>query len=160
MKVPWARILVPVILWLVLTGGAPDGLVFGAFATAAAVLIGLAFGPAGGQAPRPILIAALLPRFLWRSLLGGVDVAVRALRPRMPLKPGWLVLPTRLPPGPSRVAIGGEFSLMPGTLVAGARGDALLVHCLDTDMPVAEDMKAEEERYLAGGGRDPGRPSA
>jgi multicomponent Na+:H+ antiporter subunit E len=39
-------------------------------------------------------------------------------------------------------------SLMPGTLpVESEAGGALLVHCLDTDQPVAAQMAAEAARF-------------
>jgi multicomponent Na+:H+ antiporter subunit E len=151
MTLPWGRVLLPVGLWMVLTGADPDGLAFGALAVGASVWLGLVIAPARGSAARPLALAALVPRFLWRSLLGGIDVAARALSPHMPLKPGWRHLGTRLPPGAARVAVGGEFSLMPGTLVAGSRDDTLLVHCLDTDMNVAEQVADEEQRIIAAG---------
>lgn len=43
------------------------------------------------------------PGFLWRSLLGGIDVAFRAFHPRLPISPAWLVYPVRLSPGTPRV---------------------------------------------------------
>jgi len=49
----------------------------------------------------------------------------------MPLAPGWIELPSDLSGG-GRAALGGELSLMPGTLAAGCDGDRLLVHLLDT----------------------------
>jgi multicomponent Na+:H+ antiporter subunit E len=151
MTLPWGRVLLPALLWIVLTGAAPGGLLFGVIAVGAGMALGLVLAPASSRGIRPLAVAVLVPRFLWRSLLGGIDVAARALSPTMPLKPGWRHMTTRLPPGGPRVAIGGEFSLMPGTLVAGSRDDALLVHCLDTDMPVAAQMADEERRLIAAG---------
>lgn len=143
------RCIAPALAWLAIAGADPAGFLVGALAVAGAAALGLRLDPGRTRAPRPGMLAALAPRFLWRSLLGGIDVAGRALSPRMPLKPGWSVLPTRLPAGAPRVALAGAFSLMPGTLVAGSRGDRLLVHCLDTDAPVAAEVRAEEVRLMA-----------
>ena len=88
----------------------------------------------------------MLPGFLWRSLMGGVDVARRVFDPRMPLMPGWKIVRTRLPDG-GKVALGGEFSLMPGTLVAGAKGDRLLIHMLDTRQDIAGQIAHEEAAF-------------
>lgn len=141
------RFLLPVAGWLVLTGADEGGLAFGAVVVAASAWVSHRLA-AGRSAVAPLRVLALLPRFLWRALLGGVDVASRALHPRMPLRPGWVEVPARVPPGALRATIGGEFSLMPGTLVAGSRGERYLVHLLDTSGSVVGDLAAEEGRLL------------
>jgi multicomponent Na+:H+ antiporter subunit E len=134
-------------LWLVLAGA--EGIVFGAAAAAAAVWASRALAPPGERPLRLFRLVLLAPGFLRRSLAGGIDVARRAFDPAMPMKPGWIAYPSRLPRGAARVVLGGEISLLPGTLVAGEEGDCLLVHCLDTDLPVARQL-AEEEARLGG----------
>lgn len=135
------------VLWLVLTGLDPASLVFGIPAIVGATVLSLRLlPPAAGCAPWRAL--AMLPAFLWRSLLGGVDVSRRALHPRMPLAPAWRLVPCRLGPG-GRFIIGAEFSLMPGTLVAGCRQGRYLVHLLDVGQPILAAMSTEESR-LAG----------
>ncbi len=133
-------------LWLALSGAEPAGLVPGAVLVAGSVWLSLRLMP-----PRRPLrlwrLVAHLPWFLGNSVLGGVDVARRALAPSMPLRPGWRRVQVALPPG-GRVALGGELSLMPGTLAAGTQGGALLVHLLDTDAPLDRAI-AHEERALA-----------
>jgi multicomponent Na+:H+ antiporter subunit E len=134
--------------WLVIAGTHPEALILGIGAAAAAARLSLDLLPPGPPGLSRRALARLAPRFLWRSLLGGLDVARRALDPRMPLRPGWLVLPSALPPGPPRALLGGIFSLLPGTLVAGTRQDCLLVHALDLDQDIAADIGAVE-RALA-----------
>jgi multicomponent Na+:H+ antiporter subunit E len=141
------RFIVPVLGWLILTGADPAGLAFGAVVAGLAILASHRLG-SRFRTISPLALLPLLPRFLWRSLLGGIDVAWRALDPTLPLRPGWARVKTRLPAGTLRVTIGGEFSLMPGTLVAGSRRDELIVHLLDTSSPVEADMAAEEARLL------------
>lgn len=129
-------------IWLILTGADPGGIAIGIVAVAAATGLSLALmPPRAGLALWPL--AVMLPGFLWRSLLGGVDVARRVFNPRMPLAPGWKIMRTRLPDG-GKAALGGEFSLMPGTLVAGSKGDRLLIHMLDTGQDIAGDIAREE----------------
>jgi multicomponent Na+:H+ antiporter subunit E len=68
----------------------------------------------------------------------------------MPLKPGIMVYRTGLPPGLRRQAFMTFASLLPGTLPLGAdASDAIPVHCLNEDHPVAAQLAQEEER-LAG----------
>jgi multicomponent Na+:H+ antiporter subunit E len=117
-------------VWVVLVAGEPKGLLIGAAAVPAALWTSLRLLPAD----RPWRLWRLVghvPRFLAGSLRGAIDVAWRAVSPRMPLAPGWIDVPLDLPDG-GRAVMGGELSLMPGTLAAGSRGGRLLVHVLDT----------------------------
>ncbi|MFD1913059.1 Na+/H+ antiporter subunit E [Halodurantibacterium flavum] len=129
--------------WFVLAGIAPDAALAAVPVVAAATALSLRFLP-----PRPFpLLRALgyAPGFLWRSVVGGVDVAWRAFHPALPLDPGWLRLPVRLSPG-ARVALGAELSLMPGSLVAGSAGGDLLVHTLDRRQDIAAAVRQEAAR--------------
>jgi multicomponent Na+:H+ antiporter subunit E len=90
-------------------------------------------------------LVKLAARFLWQSLVGGVDVARRAFHPRLPLDPGYLAYPVRLPGGPRRDAFGALTSLMPGTLPVGTDADdALVYHCLDLRQPVSAGLARDE----------------
>ena len=143
------RTLLLAVLWLALSGGDPDALLPGGLAVAGAVWLSFRLMPPQGSGVRLAALAAMMPGFLWRSVVGGCDVAWRALHPGIPLKPGWLVVPTALPHSGARVALGGELSLLPGTLVAGTRNGALLVHCLDTDQDIVGGVAGEEARIAA-----------
>ena len=90
------------------------------------------------------------------NILGGLDVARRAVSPRMRLAPGWIEVPVHLSDG-GRVALGGELSLMPGTLAAGARRGRLLVHLLDTEAGFDRAIP-REEGAIAAMMLDDGRP--
>lgn len=133
-------------LWLVLTGASPPGVLPGVMAAAAATLVSRRLAPPEEHRLRLLRLLPILPRFALRSVAGGIDVARRALDPRMPLNPGWIVYPAKLPPGTPRVVLGGELSLIPGTLAAGEEGGRLLVHCLDVDQPVLQQVADEEQR--------------
>ncbi len=127
-------------VWWSLTGGRTDGLAMGAGFAAAAALMPLVIQGAqplssAGRGTRALLPTVLrglllLPFFLWQSLSGGVDVALRALRPRLPLAPMVFDYRLRLPPGPAPVTLASLVSLMPGTL-ATVSGTRLRVHVLD-----------------------------
>jgi multicomponent Na+:H+ antiporter subunit E len=134
-------------VWLALSGGAVGGIPVGLLAAAAATWVSLGLLPIRDRQKLNLLaLVRLGPGFVWRSVLGGLDVAWRALHPRMPLSDGWLVYRTRLPAGIPRVSLGSEMSLLPGTLVAGSRGDTLYVHCLDTRQDVGGHLQKEERR--------------
>ncbi|WP_157212034.1 Na+/H+ antiporter subunit E [Sinorhizobium sojae] len=142
------------VFWIVIMGGDINALVPGLFAAGAAAWLGGRLAPANEPSLDLLEITALAPRFLRRSMAGGLDVAWRAFHPKLPLNPGWVVYrPHRLPPGVSRVVLGSEISLLPGTLVAGSKGDSLLIHCLDVRAAVVRQI-VQEESEIAGAVRN------
>lgn len=87
--------------------------------------------------------------FLWHSLLGGIDVAWRALQPRVDLEPGFLRYRLTLPPGGARLFLINVVSLLPGTLSADIEDDVLVLHALDISADAAEEVRAAELRVTA-----------
>ncbi|MGC1844117.1 MAG: Na+/H+ antiporter subunit E, partial [Pseudolabrys sp.] len=65
--------------------------------------------------------------------------------PRLPLQPGFVIYPMRLPPSAAQSAFCTITSLLPGTLPSGndEKGN-LIVHCLDESQPVVEQLQSEE----------------
>jgi multicomponent Na+:H+ antiporter subunit E len=93
----------------------------------------------------PVKFVRFVLHFLRQSIVAGTDVAMRALDPRLSLRPGFMVYQARLPPGTRRNAFCAIMSLLPGTLPCGlAEGNGLTVHCLDVTQPVIEQLAAEE----------------
>jgi multicomponent Na+:H+ antiporter subunit E len=133
-------------VWITLIGGGPADLVAGLAAGAAAAWASLRLIPPGAARVRPAALLGLVPRFLWQSVVAGVDVARRALDPRMPLRPGFVRYTPRFEPGLARNAFATLTSLLPGTVPAEDDGEALLYHCLDVEQPVAAQLSAEELR--------------
>ena len=131
-----------------LTGLGPADLVVGAVAALAAVWTSLRLLPPGTSHVRPSALARLVLRFLCQSVVAGVDVARRALHPRLPLHPGFVLYPVGLPPGPARNMFTTLVSLLPGTVPTGsAENGWLLIHCLDVELPVARQLAAEEALF-------------
>ena len=136
------------VLWLVLAGFDPGDLPAATVAVAGATWTSLRLLPPGKSRLSPAGIARLMLRFPRQSLIAGIDVARRALDPRLPLCPGFVTVSPRLPPGTPRDAFYALASLMPGTLPADTNEDGtLLVHCLDTGQPVAAQIAADEELF-------------
>lgn len=137
------------ILWILLMQSAkPADLAFGAFAAVAATWTSLRLLPPEAGRLRFAVLLALLPHFLWESVVAAVDVARRALAPRMPLNPGYVTCPLGFPAGLARNTFSTITSLLPGTVPAGEVDGALVYHCLDVAQPVVEQLH-EEERLLA-----------
>jgi multicomponent Na+:H+ antiporter subunit E len=135
--------------WLVLTGGDPADLAVGLLATVAATWTSQRLMPAEYWHLHPFKFAGLILHFLHQSIGAGIDVALRALDPRLPLRPGFVVYQTKLPAGTRRNAFCSIMSLLPGTLPCGpADGGGLAIHCLDVTQPVVEQLSAEEVLYM------------
>jgi multicomponent Na+:H+ antiporter subunit E len=91
-----------------------------------------------------------VPLFLWRSLVGGIDVALRAIRPSMPLAPDLVDYELRLDVDSAATVFFVEvISLLPGTLCAQILGDRLEVHVVDRDLALVEELGAVEEAIAA-----------
>ncbi len=137
-------------LWLILVGGRdPADRPAGIIAIVAATWASLRLLPPGGARLAPVALARLAFRFFRQSIVAGFDVAWRALDPRLPLRPGFVVYRARLPAGPALNAFCALTSLAPGTLPAGPDdGGAIVIHCLDVEQPIAT-LLAEDERLLA-----------
>lgn len=137
------------VLWLVLIQSLKTGdVVFGACAALIATWVSLRLSPPATGCVKFASLLMLLPHFLWQSVRAGVDVARRALSPRMNLQPGLVTCPLGFPPGTARNTFATITSMLPGTVPCDEEGGELVYHCLDTTQPVVEQLW-EEERLLA-----------
>ncbi len=135
-------------LWLVLAGADPADIPAAAVAVAAATLTSLRLLEPGTSRRSLLAICQLALLFLYQSIVAGVDVARRALDPRLPLRPGFVSYPTGLPRGMRRNVFTTLTSLLPGTVPAGEDDGHLIYHCLDVGQPVAAELAAEEEALV------------
>ncbi|HYI82030.1 MAG TPA: Na+/H+ antiporter subunit E [Acetobacteraceae bacterium] len=142
-------------LWLLLAGSDPVGLVFGIPAAALAVWASLRLLPPSGRAMRlgPALVLGL--ELVRDSVAAGFDVARRALDPRLPIRPGTIPVALKLPRGLARDGFRVLASLQPGALPAGLDAQGrLVVHALDTALPVQREVQAAEALFTAATGQD------
>jgi multicomponent Na+:H+ antiporter subunit E len=138
------------VIWIVVSGGDPTDLVAGAVAALAATWASLRLLEPGASRVRPAALGRLALRFLHQSVVAGADVARRALDPRLPLLPGFMVYPVGLPRGPARNMFTTLMSLLPGTVPIGSEEkEDLLIHCLDVEQPVTTQLAAEETLFAA-----------
>ena len=144
-------------LWFVLSDGVPADFWPGIVAALVAAAVSLRLLPPSGCQIRALPLAALAVRFLGNSVIAGIDVARRALDPRLPLNTGLVHYPVGLPRGAARNTFMMLASLLPGSVPIGPdERDQLLIHCLDLRQPVAEQFAAEEALLLRVMGRAPG----
>ncbi|MFZ5477373.1 MAG: Na+/H+ antiporter subunit E [Myxococcota bacterium] len=135
--------------WWIITEADPSALVFGV----AVVVFTLVASRAVPSAPAPSWSATGLLGygrvFLVGSVLGGIDVARRALAPRLPIAPTILRYPLRLATGPARRLFMGTLSLMPGTLSVRLDGDSLDVHVLFDEGEAGSRRLRDLEAHVA-----------
>jgi multicomponent Na+:H+ antiporter subunit E len=134
-------------LWLAIANWNKEDIPIGVAASVLALLISLSLLPPTTIRPRLAPLVKLNLRFLSSSILAGVDVARRAIRPRLDLNPGFVALPFTLPPGFARNAFLVYSSLQPGTLPTSAEGEMLQVHGLDILLPIAASIEADEDLF-------------
>ena len=84
--------------------------------------------------------------FLRFSLLGGIDVARRAIQPKIPIDPDFVEYRMQLPVGLLQVLMANTVSLLPGTLIAGLEESVMKVHVLDRSKDVSTELEMIEER--------------
>lgn len=130
-------------LWWTLAGASPSSWWVGVPAIVLALIASVKLFPSKQFVWRNLVV--FVPRFLWRSLLGGVDVAWRALHPARPIAPALLQYPLRLPPGLPQVFMANTVSLLPGTLSATIEDSVLTVHVLNSRGDIQEELRKVED---------------
>lgn len=137
------------LLWMLLMQSTkPSDLFVGMLACVGATWTSLRLMPPASGCVHFGKLFTLLPHFLWESVLAGVDVASRALRPRIVLSPGCVSCPLAFPPGFARNTFATITSLLPGSVTADEAEGVLVYHCLDDKAPIVEQIW-QEERLLA-----------
>ena len=134
-----------VLLWVVLAEGDLGTLWLGFLAVAAATLSSLVLLPPAGRSWSPVGTVRFAGFFLRQSVVGGIDVALRALKPGLDLDPALVEYMTQLPKGGARVLFANTISLLPGTLSAEVRDRRLLVHTLAASPELQEELHLTEE---------------
>lgn len=144
-----ARSLLMGTTWWAIAEGEVHGWLLSGIAVLLAAAVSLVVVPAGSFWWHVPGLARFVPYFLAQSVRGGVDVAARALHPRMPIRPGTILYRLRLPEGPSRAFFVVALSLLPGTLSARLEGQVLRVHLLHRGVPAEEKLAELEVRVAA-----------
>lgn len=154
------RTLVLVAVWAVLVEGRPGDLLIGLPLAIAIALYTLRLSPPGESRRRlrPAVLLALAPRVFWLSVVGGVDVARRALRTPPDLDPDTVRFPLDPPSAPVAVGLSVILTLMPGTLAAEVDDAVLTVHVLDRNQPMEAALRDLEDRLRRGLGEAERRP--
>ena len=135
------------VVWLVLVDGELRSPVLAFVVVVAAAATATRLGTAIGWTLRPLGALRFVPFFVRASLLGGIDVIIRAVAPSRPLAPDFLTYRLRLDPQ----SVAATFfvylvSLLPGTLSAEVGPDGMVVHVVDGARSNREDLQRLERR--------------
>lgn len=141
------RIVLFALIWWLLTNGAINSWPIGLPAVLAATLLSVLLLPPTTWSLSGVL--RFMPFFLLHSIRGGLDVAGRALHPRLPISPGRYTYAFRLAPGLPRVFMANAVSLLPGTLSVELEADNLHIHLLDINGAHALQLVALENQLAA-----------
>jgi len=80
------------------------------------------------------------------------DVAYRVLHPKMPIKPGIVIIKTELKQDIAKMILANSITLTPGTFTLDIKGDELLIHWINVRSEKKEDSTREIgerfEKYL------------
>jgi multicomponent Na+:H+ antiporter subunit E len=142
--------IVLALIWLALNG--LDGWPLGLLAALVGAIAGGLLAPGRPFPWRPHRLAGFLLFFLVESFKGGVDVAWRAVHPRLPVTPEFHRWRVDLPKGQPRTLMVGVISLLPGTLSADLSDDGreLIVHTLMPEaMASVERLDAHIRRLFS-----------
>jgi multicomponent Na+:H+ antiporter subunit E len=125
------RILVLLFLWWVLAEGALSGPLLTAVIIAATLVTSFWLVPVLSSRLSPRGVVRFLPYFLAQSLRGGLDVARRALDPRLPIAPILVEYEPTLASESTRIFFAAIVSLLPGTLsVEMSTAGSMRIHVL------------------------------
>jgi multicomponent Na+:H+ antiporter subunit E len=141
-----ASLAILALLWFLLTGGDRASWVLGGPVVLLATACSHLMSGRLRHRWRPGGLLRFLPFFFWRSFCASVDVARRALHPKVLLDPDFMDFHLDLPSGAPRLFMANVVSLLPGTLSAELSGDRLRVHVLDAGSGVLEELQDVEKR--------------
>lgn len=135
--------------WVILAGGDAGSLALGVPVAMVAAFVSVLLSP-----PRPsgFRLAGVFPYavyFVTQSVIGGFDVARRALSPAMPIDPALIEYPLRLAGAAPRMIFANTISLLPGTLSARYIDGTLQVHALDATASVEAELRVLEAKVTA-----------
>lgn len=131
-------------VWYVLAEGDPSSWWFGVPFVLAATWAARGVRSLRARGWSPVGLAVFAVYFVGESVMSGLDVALRAFRPRMGLHPAFVRYAIRLSSPRARYLFVHAITLMPGTLSANLEDDDLVVHVLDRHAPYREDLERLE----------------
>lgn len=127
------------LIWIALNG--LSGMIVGVMASAAGAALGAWLAPEAAYPWRPIRWLWFVGFFLLESFKGGFDVALRAIRPDLPIDPMIQNRTLSLPAGKPTMLLTSFISLLPGTLsvLLNTSDNCLQIHYLAPETAASVD---------------------
>ena len=95
---------------------------------------------------------AFLGVFWWELLKSNIDVAIRVLKPSLPINPGIVEVKTRLKTDIGKMMLANSITLTPGTLTVDIRNDSMFIHWIDVSSAdidkATQAIVSKFEKYL------------
>ena len=132
-------------LWWLLSKGRAESWLVGGPTVLAAAGVSVWLAPPWGWRWSVVGMVRFAWYFARASLAGGMDVAWRAVHPRLPIDPQMMEYQSRLPPGTAQVFFANAISLCPGTVSARLRNGKLTIHVLDAQQPIRASLGELEQ---------------
>ena len=95
--------------------------------------------PEGHPSHLLLRILAYLPWLTWAIVKSNLDVALRILRPSLPISPCMITVKASQTTDVGKVIYANSITLTPGTVSVGLDADEITVHCLTRE--AAEDVE-------------------
>lgn len=141
------------LIWLLLTATfQPQELIAGVLISLVVALflnkgwLVLGLPPLGAK--RIAFFFAYLAVLFWEMLKANFDVAYRVIHPKMPIKPGIVVIKTGFKSDIAKMLLANSITLTPGTFSLDILGDNLLIHWINVRTEnTAEATKIIGERF-------------
>jgi multicomponent Na+:H+ antiporter subunit E len=130
--------------WWILTEGESSALLVGAPVVLAALISSISLPSPSPPTWHPLGLLRLAWVFVVGSVHGGLDVACRALAPRLRIAPCVMEYTLRVPEGAARNLLLGTLTLMPGTLAVADEGQRLELHVIAARGGLADEIAALE----------------
>ncbi len=97
--------------------------------------------------PKKILYTILfIGVFLWEVFKSNIDVALRVIKPIIPIRPGIVKVKTHLRSSLGRLALANAITLTPGTITVDIIDEFLYIHWISVD---AEDVDQATEKIVS-----------
>jgi multicomponent Na+:H+ antiporter subunit E len=138
------RIIFFAILWWILTGGVPESWLVGLPTVLISVFVSLALTDRPHSHLNKLAMIPFVGFFAKASVRGGIDVAMRAFHPLLPINPDLVEYPLKLANPSARILMTNIISLLPGTLGVELQDDKITVHVLDNNQAVWSELQAVE----------------
>lgn len=138
------RMLLFSLIWWTLSEGNLNSLWFGVPAVLVTVLLSILLIRQTTFSWSALIL--FIPYFLKHSFLGGIDVAMRAFHPKLPLAPDIIEYPLQLPEGLPSVFMLCIVNLLPGTLCTEMNKHILKLHVIDRHKDIIKELAAVEKR--------------